>query len=223
VARARAGEISSMAFNPVLLSLVALLVFGRTPAYGQTRLFAETSALFDQDPTHLRPVDAEPALGLGVGLSLANHYSVRFNVEIPQFHERTISSSTRVRDQVLSTTTTESTRTISYSVLAGRSIQASARLRAGVLYGGSLTDRPSRQVRSDDVSTLDGTLIQHKSVDQRFFERTFAVTLGVEITIEITDHLSLVPSLRFHYYPPGFLDTSSPLITRGGVGARWRF
>jgi hypothetical protein len=218
------NQVGSMARKSVFVVISMLLLLGSAPARGQTRLFAEASALFDHDPTAFVPAGTEAAIGVSIGITLKDRYSFRLNVETPRLHELTMSSSLRVLDRIASRTSTESRRTIAYSVLAGRQFQVSRLVNAAVFYGGSLTDRSSRRVGSDDDSTLDGAVVQHRPFDLRFDDRALAITWGIEAALKVTTHLYVVPSLRFHYYPPVFLDEDPwPLITRGGVGARWRF
>jgi hypothetical protein len=203
--------------HSVVVSIAVLVMFGAASAQGQTRLFVEASALFDQDGTYSGVGGTEPAVDLSVGVTLKESYTLRFSVEKAQWHERMLSSSSRLGDRIESSTDTYSDRTIAYALLAGRQFRVSHSLNVGVLYGVSLVDKTFRAVESRDDSTLDGTLIQHRADDRSYPSRNLAGTFGFETPIAVNHHLYVIPSLRFDYV---LLDG---LITRGGVGARWRF
>ena len=69
--------------HSVVVSIVVLVMFGAASAQGQTRLFVETSALFDQDGTYSGVGGTEPAVDLSVGVTLKESYTLRFSVEKP--------------------------------------------------------------------------------------------------------------------------------------------
>lgn len=203
-----------------------VVAFGAaTPAIAQStvaqsRMFLEASIRADHDTTlGLNPVGTTKAAGFGAGVVLTDHYSVRFEVDVPSWH---VNDSYFYYSATQSSFTShEEERTLSYSLMVARHLKPSGPLRIAFLAGISKTDRQIQGSFSDDHFTPTGALISHREFsDRSTFHTGPTPSFGVDAAIDLSKHVSIVPSLRLHFAQR--IDFLS-VIARPGLTLRWRF
>lgn len=190
---------TTAAIGLVLLSLAA-------PAAAQTRLaFVEAGLLADYDPTLHDDTTTKAGITGSLGVFVSRRWSVRAEVEYPQWHSTTWSGESRSvpngipridRFNLL-----EERRSPSISVLAGRDATPDSRVNLTLLGGVTITRRDSRTSGTIDVFDVDGNLIEHKDIRRDSGGYNWlALSAGADAAIALTKSLALVPQIRVHSY-----------------------
>ena len=94
------------------------------------------------------------------------------------------------------------------------------RMRVAVIFGVAIVDGSRRVVREEEETQPDGTTVTRSLLRRTSHERLGTPVAGVELPISL-GHLQIVPDVRIIYTMQP--DSAEPLVTRGGVGVRWRF
>lgn len=195
------------------LSLFALLLLAASePVLAQTRLFVSGDVFADHKRFSGNSTESildvtRAGGGGGAGVQVSDRWDVRGEVEI--------GSTTTITEALLPPVTAFLTRTrngiTAYSALVGFSPATGPRVRFTVVGGISFLHSKT------DVDSLPPGLvvIPHTNIDN-----VAAPTVGAELPIMLTSHVSIVPGLRVHAFTL-HTDGTTGLGIRPGIGIRW--
>jgi len=205
--------------------MVAATLCGTPKAYSQTAqplsahgpFFVSVGILAETDRTWPEAQRATEALSLVAGADRSPHFGVRLAVDVPRVY------TTRSEDSygLSRTIVTEHPRSISWSGLLDCHGQLTDRVRLGVLAGFSYTLKPSEQSVSRERLGPGDVVLEH--VDKVIVTNhpDLGVTLGTELPVSITGHLTVVPEASVTRFPLAEYGRTS--IVRAGASLRWRF
>ena len=202
------------------IATVIFLLFGvPATAHAQTApssIFVEGAMFADHDPTHYHS-DARFTAGGGgtIGFRLTPRLSARFDVEVPTFDTRTYSE---FYPGALRSTAILSARTLTYAGLFGWHVQPYGnRVDLSFLAGLASAVTERHDSGSNEILAKDGSVVRRESWSAPYSSRSGALTYGVDATVPLSAHLSVVPELRFHTY------SEYGTIARSKVAIRWTF
>jgi hypothetical protein len=99
----------------LLPTIVALTVaFTAAGVQAQPLVFVDAAGLVDHDPTSFGPTGTVAGVGAGAGIMLSPHFSIRFEVDLPQWYVRGSSYRVRVLDHIEANSSRDARRTIAY-------------------------------------------------------------------------------------------------------------
>jgi hypothetical protein len=204
----------------------ALLMFAIAPreAAAQSRpisVFVEGAFLEDHDPTRFGPTGTRPGGGVTLGLMVSPRYSLRFDLEIPDWYTTTDTFNNTVGDHIEVNSHRQGDRTIAYAMLVGRHYQPYRGLALTLAAGVTSTEREGRSTGFTELRSREGAILRHSDFDQHWGDQWLALTLGLDAEFVVMPHLAIVPEVRLHTYPPS--DSPASLITRPRIAVRWRF
>src|SRR5688500_17974870 len=189
--------------TPATTAAMGLLLLSLAePAAAQARFaFVEAGLLADYDPTLHGDTTTKAGITASAGVFLSRRWSLRAEVEYPQWHGTTRSGESRSvpngipridRFDLL-----EERRPTSMSVLAGRDVPPDHRVNLTLLGGVTITRRDSRTSGTIDVFDVDGNLIDHEDLRRDSGGYNWlALSAGADATIALTERLALVPQIR---------------------------
>jgi hypothetical protein len=197
----------------ILVALVVLVAAGARAQNREPRLFVDGALLGDRDPKY--PFESSMAVGGSgaIGFRISNHFSVRFEAEVPVMHTGTVN--TNYGGRVMSET--ESFRTTTYAALFAGHYQAHKKVDLAFLGGLSAAIPETRYSGYFETLSASGAVVRHDYPDSRGSYRTGVLTTGVDVAISLTPHFAIVPELRFH------TELEYLTLARPKVAIRWRF
>ena len=195
---------------------------GARAVSAQGKGFVEGGALLDVDPTQRSQTTTTSGATVGGGVFLSPRFSMRFEVELPEWHASDYEGRGRVASHIEAYSQREERRSPSASFLLGYDVRPMTRLNITLLAGGTRARRASRTRGFTERYTLDGVLLEHRDYDQSNDDYTWpAVSAGVDAAIAVTKHLAIVPQLRVHSYL--FSEHTSEMFVRPRLALRWQF
>jgi hypothetical protein len=196
-----------------LIFVVLLLAFSTAVGAQNTEsaLFVESALIGDYTRSQSSTV-----LGgsVSIGFRLAKHFGVRFDVEVPCMHTRTLNTE---NPGVFRTVDSFSSRTITYGVMAAGDVQTHKRVNLAFLAGLSDAVPETRGSGYLEILAKDGSVVRREDRNSSWSDHTGALSYGVDVAVTVTSHLAIVPELRFHTY--GEFQT----VSRPKVAVRWTF
>jgi hypothetical protein len=149
-----------------------------------------------------------------IGFRLARHFGVRFDVEVPTMHTRTLDTE---NPGVFRTVDSFSSRTITYGVMAAGDVQVHNRVNLAFLAGLSEAVPETRGSGYLEILAKDGSVVRRDDRNSSWSDHTGALSCGVDVAVTVTSHVAVVPELRFHTY------SEFTTVTRPKVAIRWTF
>jgi hypothetical protein len=196
-----------------------------------SRVFADGAVMAERDPTEFFYGSDRSAAGrAAVGVYLSERNSLRFEMDVPHWRMLDTASSSQVWCAANAgcvggegwvparTTSHTAVRTVSYSLLYARHLQATERVQVAILAGGSLEARGYRSSGSFDELGADGRVLRHNSHNNDHTLNWPAAVAGADVEVSLASHLAVIPQFRFHTFPYPVVS-----IVRTGVALRLRF
>jgi hypothetical protein len=201
---------------------LALLLCNAAAATAQPELFVESGIFQSRDEF---ATDGSPAAGvaIGGGAVLSHLISVQFEWQsardsgwqnAPGGPERFFSTGGSTYES-LDRSAGHST---TYSALVAVHSREYWRVALAVVGGATRADGHSTRSGIREQRTPANVVTERRAFEDRSCRRSLVPTAGFDVTVAITERLSVVPELRLHLarFPLG-------TIVRHGVVGRWRF
>ena len=195
--------------------IFVLLLLASSPAARaqntEQALFVEGALIGD----HTRSQSPMTLGGSGsIGVRLARHFGVRFDVEVPTMHARALNTDS---PGVARTIFSFSSRTITYGVMAAGDVQTHKRVNLAFLAGLSIAVPETRGSGYTEFFAQNGSVVRREDLNSYWSDHMGALSYRVDVAVTVTSHVAVVPELRFHTY--GEFTT----VTRPKVAVRWTF
>jgi hypothetical protein len=203
---------------------VLLLLALATPAAAQPRHgFVEGGVLADYDPTLRADQTTTAGVTGSAGVFITSRWSLRAEIDYPQWHGRHRSGENRVLDHLEAFDIQDDGRSPSLSLLVGRDHAQEWRVSFAWVAGLTATRREFRTSGWTERRDLQGNTTNHTEFERRFPSyRWCAGTAGADIMIALTNQLALIPQIRVHTYG-GLSEHTSQVFARPRVVLRWQF
>lgn len=187
--------------------LFVLIVSAATAAFAQGRssaLFLDGALLGDRDARGRIESPMTAGAGGAIGFRISDHFSLRFEAEVPVMHTYTFG------DQSFSGT--DRFRTTTFGALAAGHFQAHRRVNLAFLAGLSTAIWETRRsILFDNSSAGSGPR------DYHWTSHGGALSAGVDAAVNLTPHVAIVPEVRVHTF------WEFNTATRTKVAVRWTF
>lgn len=118
-------------------------------------------------------------------------------------------------------------RAIDFAILHRRNFAVTPRATITALVGGGMIYREEKSASTTSEVLANGSPVVVHTFDGHSTRNYAAGIAGVDITLKLSAHWSLVPRLRVTAFPFSFLDDSGlapvPVVARPEIAARWTF
>jgi len=135
----------------ILVILVMLAAATARVQAGDSALFVDGAFLGDHDTSHVNPSPMALGGSGAIGFRASSYFSVRFEIEVPGIHTRTLTTN---YPGLRSTSDTESFRTITYGAMFAVHSPAHQRVDVAFLAGLSDAIYENRSSGSSDTTLL---------------------------------------------------------------------
>lgn len=212
VARVLAGVIAA------LLSFSAL---ARAQGMSSERVYVTASVLgdlkwFSGDPSDPRFNGHDIGGALTIGSSVAPRWDLQLDVDLPRFSRTSRTTSVTFQRSTISMLSVAENQAISVGGLVRFRSAPHGHLQLGYLAGLSFV-RVRRDFHSEAPAGTPTALIPRATSSVDFGA---APTLGLDVRIAVTGHLSIVPGIRAAVFS---LPDTSGVLLRPRLGIRWSF
>ena len=181
-------------------------------------VFLEAAVAADSDDTDFTAVGPVRSFAAGVGAEISRRYSVRIEVELPDWHRDDDGGGG-------SATAYEhhwATRTRTLAMMVARHM--GERYRLTLLAGVSAMAHDVSFSGFFDRLGTNGAVVEHTDLNDRYTEYWPGLSLGIDATLRLTSALALVPQIRVARGMANELgDILSSGVSRPRIALRWTF
>jgi hypothetical protein len=184
-------------------------------AYATAGLFGDIKR-FSGDPTE-STLDGQVAGGaVAIGTFIGSRWDLQLGLDMSGFSRTQHPRDITLQRETITLTSVAENQALSVATLLRFRASSHGRLRLGYL-GGLTFVRLHRKFHSTAPAGTPSALIPKP--DERI-DYTAAPTVGIDVRIALTEHLSLVPGLHACVFR---LSDESGLLVRPRIGLRWAF
>jgi hypothetical protein len=165
-----------------------------------------------------------PTAGVEVNLSVSQWHVRRREPQRFRYGGQT--SGYLQKDHVYESQSTGRRRSPEVSVLFRKHRQASDVVTMTWLVGGAFAYRPSESVGITREVLTDGSLVEVHRQEERSTRNYFAAVAGLEATVRLSDHWSIVPRIRLTVFPnlaDESVEAPRHFVVRPQLAVRWTF
>src|SRR5262245_6676958 len=109
-------------------------------------------------------------------------------------------------------------RTVSGAVLYAQHLPTIGRVGTSLVGGGAVESQVLKYSQVTDVLDDQGRVLRHNTYAHDYPLTIVSGVIGADADVRVTSHLSVVPQIRYHFFP-----YPSVSILRPGIAVRWQF